>query len=190
MRSLVAHQRVAQDDKGRSSVTWLRAVIQRCIASRNGNKTCGGKTSPEPIHQSRPQNRSGWNQNKLMPISPDPIKGQQAFHDTVVSIKKIKAPCKISLQLTFSKSKVKFTDFWLDSGSRNLMSWFCPVCKSRRGGSCMNRWADIYLRAIRPASLTIWAASTVRASLGLKGICRRINRLWSKATFKASVFRR
>ena len=32
---------------------------------------------------------NGWNQNKLMPISPDPITGQQAFHDTVVSIKKI-----------------------------------------------------------------------------------------------------
>ena len=32
---------------------------------------------------------NGWNQNKLLPISPDPITGQQAFHDTVVSIKKI-----------------------------------------------------------------------------------------------------
>ena len=32
---------------------------------------------------------NGWNQNKLMPISPDPITGQQAFHDTVVAIKKI-----------------------------------------------------------------------------------------------------
>jgi anaerobic selenocysteine-containing dehydrogenase len=32
----------------------------------------------------------GWNQNKLMPIAPDPITGQQAFHDTVVSIRKIK----------------------------------------------------------------------------------------------------
>ena len=32
---------------------------------------------------------NGWNQNKLMPISPDPITGQQAFHDTVVSIEKI-----------------------------------------------------------------------------------------------------
>ena len=32
---------------------------------------------------------NGWNQNKLMPISPDPISGQQAFHDTVVKITKI-----------------------------------------------------------------------------------------------------
>lgn len=32
---------------------------------------------------------NGWNQNKLMPIAPDPITGQQAFHDTVVSIRKI-----------------------------------------------------------------------------------------------------
>ena len=32
---------------------------------------------------------NGWNQNKLMPISPDPITGQQSFHDTVVSIKKV-----------------------------------------------------------------------------------------------------
>ncbi|MCA9247378.1 MAG: molybdopterin-dependent oxidoreductase [Planctomycetales bacterium] len=32
---------------------------------------------------------SGWNQNKLMPIAPDPVSGQQAFHDTVVTIKKV-----------------------------------------------------------------------------------------------------
>lgn len=32
---------------------------------------------------------NGWNQNKLMPISPDPITGQQSFHDTVVAIKKL-----------------------------------------------------------------------------------------------------
>jgi anaerobic selenocysteine-containing dehydrogenase len=31
---------------------------------------------------------NGWNQNKLMPIAPDPISGQQSFHDTVVAIKK------------------------------------------------------------------------------------------------------
>jgi len=30
---------------------------------------------------------NGWNQNKLMPIAPDPVTGQQAFHDTVVSVK-------------------------------------------------------------------------------------------------------
>lgn len=34
---------------------------------------------------------NGWNQNKLMPIAPDPITGQQAFHDTVVSIRKVEA---------------------------------------------------------------------------------------------------
>ena len=32
---------------------------------------------------------NGWNQNRLMPIAPDPVSGQQAFHDTVVSIKKV-----------------------------------------------------------------------------------------------------
>lgn len=32
---------------------------------------------------------NGWNQNKLMPIAPDPVSGQQSFHDTVVSIKKV-----------------------------------------------------------------------------------------------------
>lgn len=32
---------------------------------------------------------NGWNQNRLMPIAPDPVSGQQAFHDTVVRIKKI-----------------------------------------------------------------------------------------------------
>ncbi len=32
---------------------------------------------------------NGWNQNRVMPIAPDPVTGQQAFHDTVVSIRKI-----------------------------------------------------------------------------------------------------
>ena len=32
---------------------------------------------------------NGWNQNKLLPIAPDPISGQQSFHDTIVTVKKI-----------------------------------------------------------------------------------------------------
>ena len=32
---------------------------------------------------------NGWNQNSIMPIAPDPITGQQAFHSTVVKVKKI-----------------------------------------------------------------------------------------------------
>ena len=32
---------------------------------------------------------NGWNQNRLMPIAPDPITGQQAFHDTVVRIRNL-----------------------------------------------------------------------------------------------------
>lgn len=32
---------------------------------------------------------NGWNQNRLMPISPDPITGQQAFHSTVVKLEKL-----------------------------------------------------------------------------------------------------
>ncbi len=32
---------------------------------------------------------NGWNQNRIMPIAPDPVTGQQAFHSTVVSFKKI-----------------------------------------------------------------------------------------------------
>ncbi len=32
---------------------------------------------------------NGWNQNSILPIAPDPITGQQAFHSTVVSLKKI-----------------------------------------------------------------------------------------------------
>ena len=32
---------------------------------------------------------NGWNQNQIMPIAPDPITGQQAFHSTVVRIKKV-----------------------------------------------------------------------------------------------------
>ena len=29
---------------------------------------------------------NGWNQNRLIPIAPDPITGQQAFHSTVVKV--------------------------------------------------------------------------------------------------------
>ncbi len=36
-----------------------------------------------------PNTGNGWNQNKLMPIAPDPVTGQQSFHDTVVTIKKV-----------------------------------------------------------------------------------------------------
>ena len=32
---------------------------------------------------------NGWNQNSIMPIAPDPITGQQAFHSTVVSIRRL-----------------------------------------------------------------------------------------------------
>ena len=32
---------------------------------------------------------NGWNQNRLIPIAPDPITGQQAYHDTIVTIRKI-----------------------------------------------------------------------------------------------------
>lgn len=37
----------------------------------------------------QPNTGNGWNQNKLMPIAPDPITGQQAFHDTVVTLTKV-----------------------------------------------------------------------------------------------------
>ena len=37
----------------------------------------------------RPNTGNGWNQNKLMPIAPDPVSGQQSFHDTVVAVKKV-----------------------------------------------------------------------------------------------------
>ena len=41
-------------------------------------------------HSKWQRNRgNGWNQNRLIPIAPDPITGQQAFHDTVVRIRKI-----------------------------------------------------------------------------------------------------
>ena len=32
---------------------------------------------------------NGWNQNRAMPVAPDPITGQQAFHSTVVSVRKL-----------------------------------------------------------------------------------------------------
>ncbi|MGB6042778.1 MAG: molybdopterin dinucleotide binding domain-containing protein, partial [Pirellulales bacterium] len=32
---------------------------------------------------------NGWNQNRLMPIAPDPVTGQQSYHDTVVKITKV-----------------------------------------------------------------------------------------------------
>lgn len=41
------------------------------------------------ISKWRPNTGNGWNQNKLMPIAPDPVSGQQSFHDTVVLLRKI-----------------------------------------------------------------------------------------------------
>ena len=32
---------------------------------------------------------NGWNQNKLVPIAPDPITGQQAYHGTIVRVTKL-----------------------------------------------------------------------------------------------------
>lgn len=32
---------------------------------------------------------NGWNQNRLMPIAPDAITGQQSFHDTIVRIRRL-----------------------------------------------------------------------------------------------------
>ena len=46
-------------------------------------------TSDGDTTQWKPNTGNGWNQNRLIPISPDPISGQQAFHDTVVAIKKV-----------------------------------------------------------------------------------------------------
>ena len=37
----------------------------------------------------QPNTGNGWNQNRLMPIAPDPVSGQQSFHDTVVRIHKL-----------------------------------------------------------------------------------------------------
>jgi anaerobic selenocysteine-containing dehydrogenase len=37
----------------------------------------------------KPNTGHGWNQNRLMPIAPDPVSGQQSFHDTIVSIQKL-----------------------------------------------------------------------------------------------------
>ncbi len=37
----------------------------------------------------KPNTGKGWNQNALMPIAPDPITGQQAFHSTVIRIRPV-----------------------------------------------------------------------------------------------------
>jgi anaerobic selenocysteine-containing dehydrogenase len=37
----------------------------------------------------KPNTGNGWNQNRILPVAPDPITGQQAFHSTVVTIRKI-----------------------------------------------------------------------------------------------------
>ena len=34
----------------------------------------------------KPNTGKGWNQNKILPIAPDPVTGQQAFHSTVVKV--------------------------------------------------------------------------------------------------------
>ena len=45
-------------------------------------------TGEDPLTWERNTGR-GWNQNRLMPIAPDPLTGQQAYHDTVVSIVRV-----------------------------------------------------------------------------------------------------
>lgn len=32
---------------------------------------------------------NGWNQNQILPVAPDPVTGQQAFHSTVVTLRKL-----------------------------------------------------------------------------------------------------
>ena len=46
-------------------------------------------TSGGDLANWKPNTGNGWNQNRLMPIAPDPVSGQQSFHDTVVTIKKV-----------------------------------------------------------------------------------------------------
>ena len=46
-------------------------------------------TSGGDVNQWKLNTGNGWNQNRLVPISPDPVSGQQAFHDTVVRITKV-----------------------------------------------------------------------------------------------------
>jgi len=37
----------------------------------------------------QPNTGNGWNQNILLPVAPDPVTGQQAYHDTVVTLSKL-----------------------------------------------------------------------------------------------------
>ncbi len=46
-------------------------------------------TSGGDVTQWKLNTGNGWNQNRLVPISPDPVSGQQSFHDTVVRITKV-----------------------------------------------------------------------------------------------------
>ncbi|MDB4533951.1 molybdopterin-dependent oxidoreductase [Vicingaceae bacterium] len=46
------------------------------------------KTNNDP-KQWKQNTGNGWNQNRLMPIAPDPVTGQQAFHSTVVKVSKL-----------------------------------------------------------------------------------------------------
>ena len=39
----------------------------------------------------QPNTGKGWNQNKILPIAPDPVTGQQAFHSTVVKVSRLQA---------------------------------------------------------------------------------------------------
>ena len=41
------------------------------------------------IRKWKPNTGNGWNQNRLLPIAPDPVTGQQAYHSTVISLRKI-----------------------------------------------------------------------------------------------------
>ena len=66
---------VGSDTEGYRDADWQR------------NMWWEDKSGDDPENWKRNTGK-GWNQNKLMPISPDPITGQQAFHDTIVRIRK------------------------------------------------------------------------------------------------------
>ena len=64
---------VGSDTEGYRDADWQR------------NMWWEDKSGDDPENWKRNTDK-GWNQNKLMPISPDPITGQQAFHDTIVRL--------------------------------------------------------------------------------------------------------
>ena len=90
MRALAIHQRRAGETTSRGNDGQLVGCDPATYrdADWERNMWWEDDSAGDPTRW-KPNTGNGWNQNRLMPIAPDPVTGQQAFHDTVVTVARI-----------------------------------------------------------------------------------------------------